>query len=335
MKIVFFLGKRQLENYSLHRVKDREKYWFVAIVFTGEKVSLSSAAQARFDFIHELPRLTEGLLAEFNTSDVLQLLQDYIKNKNPKKIALLCQDEANILVAASIRTKLNLSTGPKLTELRIFRDKMLMKQCMEEHQIRTPKYLHYESSYSYSQLVERLGNQLIFKPTSSAGSLGVYKVSSAHEYEQFIKEQALCFDQYEVEEFIEGDLYHCDFAIHDQKILFLECAVCSCPNLDFQFGKPLGSMAIAHTDLVFEDMTAFAKKCLHAFGMPGGCFHLEVFLNRKQEMIFLEVGARAPGLLVPKMYEKATGQNILDVDLQAQSGCNSSRNKQDPSLVFG
>ncbi len=320
MNIIFFLGKRQLEYYTLAHIKTREKYLLVALLFQKDIASLSQKFLSQFDAVHELSSITEDLLAEFDLQEVIGQIQNYIQRIHPNQICILCQDEANVLIAAAARAHFHLKNGATFTELEPFKDKMLMKQYLQKNNLRTPRFMLYDHSYSYEDLFHFFGTPFILKPTSLAASIGTYKISSLSDYENFKKEQKSTKNLYEAEEFIDGNLYHCDTCVKNKTILFRECSLYSCPNLDFQKGLPLGSIPLLHDDPRFIRLSSFATEALKALGMPDGCSHMELFINTKNEIVFLEVGARAPGSFLPKMYQIATGKNILDIDLQAQSG---------------
>src|SRR5579863_1963334 len=138
MDAIFFLGKRQLESYSLTEIKHREKYQLIAILFEKEIPLLSNEIKSRFNHIYGLPQKTDDLLAEFSPQEVLTLIQKYIQQTKPNRVSILCQDEANVLVAGMVREQLQLHSGPRLSELEIFKNKILMKQCMEKNKIRIP-----------------------------------------------------------------------------------------------------------------------------------------------------------------------------------------------------
>lgn len=107
--------------------------------------------------------------------------------------------------------------------------------------------------------------------------------------------------------------------IKNKQFKFLECSTYTCPNLDFQRGYALGSLPILHDDPLFNKIAIFTKHALTALGAPDGTHHMELFINQNNELIFLEVGARAPGFVISQIYEKTFGINLLDIDLQVQA----------------
>ncbi len=321
MKIVFFISRRQLDNFSFSKMLNRKNYQFIAIISNQDLATFPAIAKSYFDFIHGVDGVGDDFLTELDYEQVCLTMKNHINRfqSKPTDISIICQDEANILLAGKLRDFFHIKTGAKGSELEVFRDKVLMKNKLKEKGIRTPHFISLCKNDVFTDIANRIGIPFIVKPTSAAGSFGVYKISMQSDYDKFITENESRTSQYEAEEFIEGDLFHCDMVVKNKIMLFQECCVYACPNLDFQKGMALGSLAILHDDPVFKTLSEFAKKSLFALGAPEGCHHMELFINKSHEVIFLEVGARSPGFITSRVYENTFGRNPLDMDLNIQA----------------
>ena len=123
---------------------------------------------------------------------------------------------------------------------------------------------------------------------------------------------------YEVDEFIEGDLYHCDAIVTGGQVRVMLSGKYFFPLASFFDDKVCGSVALSVEDEAHRELAALNVKVLKALGMPNGVYHLEAFRTHLGELIFLEVGARPAGALVPEMYEKAFDINLHEAHILAQ-----------------
>lgn len=319
MKTIFFIGRRQTDNFSSKNIKGRSEYKFILMISEGDMLSLPEESRKNFDLIHCVKCSGAGILSEINIGNVVLVMNEDIKNINPSEISVVCQDEANVIVAGNIRELFNIKTGALAKQLDVFRDKVLMKECLILHSIRTPHFIRIDNAFDYAEITKQVGEPFIIKPVSSAGSFGVIKITSESQYIQFIRNCGDLVD-YEAEEFIDGKLYHCDTVAKNKEVLFLETCIYTCPNLEFQSGKNLGSLPLLHDNPLFQSISEFARSVLIALNTPDGCHHMEFFINKNNELIFLEIGARAPGFYASQVYEKTFGKNPLDIDLMIQSG---------------
>lgn len=319
MKIIFFIGRRQIDNFAFSKIKNRENYQFIAIIFASDLPTLTKDVQSQFDQIHVTSHIGKDILSEINIDEVIVMMKADISKINPTDMSIICQDEANVLIAGALRDYFNIKVGPGFAELEVFRNKVLMKERLLTKHIRVPKFLSLDKIYDYSEIVNLIGQPFIIKPIAAAGSLGVTKIVSQDNYLSYVTNNPHHLD-YEAEEFIQGKLFHCDTVVQDKYFKFLECGIYTCPNLEFQKGKTLGSLAILHDNPIYKKITDFAQQVIIALGSPDGTHHMELFITKNNELVFLEIGARTPGFLINQMYEKTFGCNPLNMDLEVQAG---------------
>jgi biotin carboxylase len=112
--------------------------------------------------------------------------------------------------------------------------------------------------------------------------------------------------------------------MHEGRRLFAECSLYSCGNFDFQRGLLLGSLPLDREHPHRAMLLDFSDRVLRALGSPDGATHMEVFVDRRGEPVFLEVAARAPGLLIVPLYERQFGINMPDLELDLQMGLEPS-----------
>lgn len=220
---------------------------------------------------------------------------------------LLAFSEYLLDPAAAMRERFDIP-GQTRAEVDRFRDKTQMKRVLQAANLRVPRWFACTTREQTETRARELGFPLIVKPIRGASSKGVQKVASADALRAALV--ALDLDQYEIEEYIDGEILHVDGVLDQAGNCLFLCVsryISSC--LDFEAGVPLGSVIQTDTPLA-RACSAFALACLRALALRGSAFHLELF-NRNGELIFLEVGARVPGADVPYTVHRAFGINLF------------------------
>lgn len=240
---------------------------------------------------------------------------NYISND----IKIICLSEDNLLLAGKIRDEFRL-TGFGYTQTIYFRNKSIMKKRLQKAGIRTPKHNLFDVSCArsnvkrtYEKYLTEFGCPFILKPISALGSLGVSKIYSEDEYADILNGIPLEMD-YEIEEYIDGTLFHHDSMSVNGKILFSEVCEYSYPNMEIKDGKPILSIPLEEGSQTRIEIENFGIKALAALGITDGPAHMEIFKSKNGEAIFLEVGARTPGGNITQMYKQSSGASLPNWD---------------------
>jgi biotin carboxylase len=131
----------------------------------------------------------------------------------------------------------------------------------------------------------------------------------------------------EFEEYIDGTVFHIDGLVYRSEIIFCLASQYHGTCLDYINGRPLASTSV-------EDVAeqrrwlAFASDVHKAMRLPDGAFHLEAFLTKNSERLFLEIGARPGGAYIVPSIARATGVNLDVAHLQCQLGIRPSLQPQ-------
>ncbi|HDR8989167.1 ATP-grasp domain-containing protein [Burkholderia vietnamiensis] len=215
-------------------------------------------------------------------------------------------------LAAQLRAEFDIP-GKKPDENRLGRDKLLMKQKVEEAGLRTPRYRSVTSTEVSSALTfaEHTGYPLILKPIDGQSSHGVQKICDAVQLRTAIANLP-SGGEWDLEEFVAGTLMHVDGLVDRNGNVTLVVPsryVNTC--LDFTAGAPLGAIMLEPGTALHAYVSKFATQCVTAIGLRACPFHLELFHTTDDELVFLEVGARVGGADVPSMIHRATGINLF------------------------
>ena len=311
-KSVVFIGIRQILNYNFKEFENKFDLRKILIIGKKNSLNINTFTFEEIYFVNESCDDSD-ILCEYNYQEIHQIIdKELLVNKN---LTIICQDEGNVLNTARLRDEFDL-TGPRFNEICIFRDKIKMKQRVSEYGIRVPKYEILEFNYSktyYERLTKEICNKLIIKPINSAASNKVCLINNFEEFVQFLGFSEKDEYDYEVEEFIEGRMFHVDTVVHKKKVHFVGCCALNLPPIQFANGYPTSSFPLNEEEA--NKVKNFGLKSIEALGFPDGIQHTEIFLSNNGEFVFLESGARAPGLFVVELYNSTYNINILNLEL--------------------
>lgn len=221
---------------------------------------------------------------------------------------LLALSEYDLLLAADLREQLGIP-GPNRAETLLVRDKVLMKEAIARAGINHPKFTR------AGNLLAGLHPPYILKPTEGASSEGVEIINDSIQLCQRLA-QVSDLSQYEVEEYLEGPVFHFDGWMHNGEIMDFVPSQYVNNCHDYVLGVPLGSHQFADQDGLLRGWSA---RVLHAVQIKNGAFHLEGIFSRGR-LFFLEVAHRVGGAAVAQTFELKTGVNLYHAHIAAMLG---------------
>ncbi len=317
---IILLNLRFSEFYSIDlfkRVKEEHAVRFVAVLDQQFKERIGNAILPFLDEIYLLESKTkDGFLAEFDFDKLCPIVEKEMQHTNDLKI--VCTDEFNLLHAGRLRRKYHLA-GNTDVDMIPFRDKAAMKNVLQKAGIRVPHFKLLTPEDTFESLAHTFGIPFVIKPVDSCGSFGVYIINTKSDYHASLNQIQCSTAHFEVEEYISGKLFHVDSCTEDNKITFICASEYSYPNNHFTTGSPLGSIPINDSKLE-KSLIDFARQVLSILKSNNFVNHMEIFINEKNECVFLEISARPPGGLVNKTHQINFAINLMDLDFFMQAG---------------
>lgn len=275
-----------------------------------------------FEKIYEVENL--------ETETLIPPMEDFFANiyqhkeTNHTNIRIATFHEGAILSCAELRKKYHIP-GDKLEDVLPYRNKIVMKQYIPKTFL--PKYLKFDPiEYSadankyYLKIEDTTGYPMIAKPTQDMGSAGVTKLMNRQELMVWAGNHQNRFDM-ELDEFLDGDLYHVDTLHKNSKVLDIRVSRYLTPLADFLLKQlPGASIVVPEDQEDFQLLTNFSNRIMKYFPtIPDGAKHLEVFkLRKNNELRFLEIAARPPGAGTPDVYKKYCGLHYNTLHYQLQ-----------------
>jgi hypothetical protein len=240
---------------------------------------------------------------------------------------IISLSEYELLDAARLREAFGVQ-GPSVNEVQLVRNKVLMKHAVANAGLRVPRIA------ALPELIQRpfaaaWHGPTVLKPHSGASSEDVRVFASLDDalHAVHAKQTGIAqldgeiplTDQYQIEEFVTGDVLHFDGLVADGELLTTTASRYVGTCLGYANGEPLGSFHFPLSPLA-RDWTA---SILAAVGIRNGSFHLEA-IDSPDGLVFLEVGNRVGGADVVATFELATGVHLPSEELRILVGAGAT-----------
>ncbi len=245
---------------------------------------------------------------------------EILKQKQVHVDRVISLSEYELMSAAIVRQAFDIP-GASIEQTNLVRNKLVMKEAVEQAGLRVPKNM---SLRAYQQQGSaNWQGKTVLKPVDGASSENVLIFASLTEMDAALQQQTTGvtaldngdWDDWDVEEFVEGDIIHIDGLTFDGELQLVVASKYIGTCLGFADGEPLGSVQI-DTDACLRRWTA---EILAAVQIDAGSFHLEA-IQHGDELVFLEVANRVGGADVVDAVEQASGVHLPSAELQAYLG---------------
>ncbi|MBD2806144.1 ATP-grasp domain-containing protein [Xenorhabdus szentirmaii] len=232
--------------------------------------------------------------------------------------------EYDLDTAAKIRTELNIR-GAKISDNLLCRNKTSMKEALLGSSVRYPQYRQVASRQEIEAFCLEKARPVILKPQVGAASDGVVKIEKLADIPDLLD-----FSGYEVEEFIEGEIYHVDAILsgntipdpntrpYSSTMPYFKVSKYINTCLDFRNAMPLGSVTVDDPEFISK-VRLFTEEVCHRLHLKDQAIHLE-FIKSNEELIFLEVGGRVGGGEIPFITLNNESVDLFEMWFQAALG---------------
>lgn len=272
---------------------------------------LSTKNRPCFDAIHPIARNFHNV----DYDNIKQIVETYVQKHGAENLRIMTNEDSTQISCAKVREHYKIP-GDLLDDVLPFVNKAISKKRLE-HVVNIPKFVLFdklryaEEKEDYlKELVEKLGFPMFAKPIDMVSSIGTHKINDFMNLKNAADSMLIDIYQFEVDEFIDGDLFHCDLVLDNGELKFFTIGEYAFPLADFSKGFPMGSIPVTDKS-THNDLYTLTNQVIQKFGFKKGGIHLEIFLEkRSKKFIFLEIAARTPGAMLPRSYEIQFGINI-------------------------
>lgn len=291
-------------------------------ILIGSEYCLKQLSEKNKDFFDET-HLVSRNFHQIDLKEIEPILSKLIKVHGSDNVRLLTNEDSTQIACAQLREKYDIP-GNHTEQVLPFVNKVISKHRLAE-KVRTPRFISFDKLAYQShpeQYLERviaeIGFPMFIKPIDLVSSIGTHYIPDADVLRAVMTTITDEPWDFEIDEFIDGNLFHCDVIVRNNTIEFFMAAKYAYPLAKFSKGSPMGSIPV-NDERLFSELKQFSLEALNCLGMFSSAFHLEVFQDKKSgELIFLEAAARTPGALVPDMYEIIFDQNLEELHYLVQ-----------------
>lgn len=289
---------------------------------TADRVAYLTTPAGRPPLDEELAEDIRVLSDLSDTGEVLAQTAQLVESYGPFT-HVLALSEFDLEPAGEIRRHFGIpGRGPE--EVAAVRDKVVMKGLVAAAGLRVPAFRETPTAALVREFAALHGYPFVLKPRAGADSQGVHVVRSEGQLDTLLDSAGLADAQ--CEEFIDGALYQIDGVVKGGRLLTSRAWRCGGSCLDFATGTAFSS--VANDDREFEKrVTGFAERVCAALALTDDVFHLEVFRTPQapgkgdgDDLVFLEIGARAGGGQVRVVWEEVYGVDLVAASALVQLG---------------
>jgi len=255
-------------------------------------------------------------LYAINTSDDKRVIDIAQKIHNEHKIdKVVALSERNLLTAAQIRDRLNVP-GMRLNQALLFRNKLLMKEKLKKNDIKVPNYMYISNSEEVISFFNQY-KKIVIKPVYGMGSQNTYIIESLDELQQTLKSLDCKTTSYEVEEFIDGEMYHCDSIVLNSEIKLVSVSKYVGSTLNYNGDHSLSSIMEDDSNRI-KYIKDYNCKILDTLSFAEGVTHLELFVSKDGEITFCEIAARPGGGGIIEGIEQIYNVNLMEAAIRIE-----------------
>lgn len=225
--------------------------------------------------------------------------------------------EKDMLPAARVRESHGLAGMDVATTLP-FRDKLLMKDTLAAKGYENlPRY----RALAHGEVPESVPwpGRSVVKSRWGVGSSQVRVADDLRQAAAAARELESGGDELEIEEFVDGVMYHCDAAVHDGKVLFCAVSEYIAQPGRYRPGAVAGSVLLGPGPLR-DALHRENDLVLGLLGMTTGVTHVEFFRRPSGQLVFCEAAARPGGGGIDEIVRRGYGVNLIRAAIELQSG---------------
>ncbi|GHJ37177.1 acetyl-CoA carboxylase biotin carboxylase subunit family protein [Streptomyces sp. TS71-3] len=226
--------------------------------------------------------------------------------------------EGLLLAAGRLRDKLGVP-GPTEHQVLGYRDKVTMKDRLGEQGIRVPDYAPFTEGAAL-RLIARHG-RVVAKPRRGESSAGIAFLDGPEDLRRFLADAehaGVTPDAYEVEERIDGTLFHIDSVVSKGVPLAATAGRSIEETTSYRHLGAFRDVAVG-PGRTLDRLLRFNRAVLACYPHFSGVTHHEVFLNA-DEVVFCEIGGRPGGGGIIPGFHSRTGVNLDEMAVLAHLG---------------
>lgn len=255
------------------------------------------------------------VVTDYSTGGQVESVLEDLASEGLQRIVSGTEDD--VLRVARVREKFGIP-GMHTIAARHFIDKYVMKSALAGN-VRVPGFAAADDPTALARLCGCHPGPYVIKPRRGYASRDVKVVRDSRELAAELATRDLGISM--VEEFIDGEMFHVDGLMRAGRVqvAFPSAYVNNC--LSFQQSTPLGSAQLDDGCPVQRELLAFTRAVVATLPQtPLTPFHLEVFRDREQRLVFCEIACRLGGGHIMETFTHKLGTNPVRIWYRDQAG---------------
>ncbi|WP_214483797.1 ATP-grasp domain-containing protein [Bacillus sp. SM2101] len=246
--------------------------------------------------------------------------------------SIVVTSEYDINRTARLREKLGVQ-GQGIRSASAFRDKIIMKEYAQAV-VEVPNFRRIKTPFDIYDFLSDYGFPIVIKPIDGSGSINTYILKDQNELNIFLENGK--FQGFEIEEYIQGDMYTVDGLYQDGEVLFSWPGRYVNDCLSFHDGKQASNVQLAESNPLYNRLQQFIQELITSMPMPKVTpFHAEVFHTSDNRLVLCEIASRTGGGCMNELAQFKFGVNLNHAWVQGQCGLVSELNLVRNDKIFG
>lgn len=250
-----------------------------------------------------------------NIDEIITKIYDY------KIIAVLTYiSEATIIPCYKICKKLNLYNFQSYYSVMASYNKVFMRKLLQEKKINDVDFIIPKTSDEL-KLFQNKNDKIVIKSSLTGGQNGLFFIDNQKKVSESFNLSKLDSLNGEIiaEEYIKGEELNCVLIVIESNIVDLIISDRVCDEKSFGIVKK-HSYPSKYSDKFYDEIKLKCKSIIGALDIKNGIIFPQFIISLEKKIHLLELGSRVPGGVMDKLFEYATGIDLMEFYIDLSLG---------------
>lgn len=228
-------------------------------------------------------------------------------NKKYNFSHIISVSEFDVIRSAKLREVLNIP-GQHYLSADAYRNKLFMKELLKNSSINIPEFSSIISRENVDEFIKLNDFPVVIKPIYGTGSQSTFIINEKKDVDEFFEFNSDKISDFEIEKFIDGDMFHIDGIILNGEIKYSFVSKYYTGCLEFKKNKPVSSYLLDSDNPLNKKLKKQVMETIDNLPkVNNSSFHAEFFVTQTKEIYFCEIASRTGGGEIGKSLEYASG----------------------------
>ncbi|EKS26391.1 ATP-grasp domain-containing protein [Staphylococcus epidermidis] len=220
---------------------------------------------------------------------------------------IISVSEFDVIRSAKLREVLNIP-GQHYLSADAYRNKLFMKELLKNSSINVPEFSAVISRENVDEFIKLNDFPVVIKSIYGTGSQSTFIINKTKDVDDFFKYNNDQISNFEIEKFIDGDMFHVDGVILNNEIKYSFVSKYYTGCLEFKKNNPVSSYLLDNDNPLNQELKKQVREIINRLPkIDNSSFHVEFFVTKSNEIYFCEIASRTGGGEIGKSIEYASG----------------------------